>query len=290
MIEGSTDLQNGIFIAAGVFILYQTWRGWRRGVLRQAAGLGALICAYLAGFTAAKVCLPILSGRLPLPDLLIAFSLGGLVGLVVYFCVSVLAALTFKRTEHQSVGPIRWLFGAGGAALGLVYGAFLVWGIFAIIRTFGTVAEAQTSPQATQPATGRQALTSQLAKLKNSLDMGSAGAAVKATDPMPEEVYRILGKSVRLLTSEKAMAAFMEYPGAQDLITHPKVAALFSDPAVNHMAREKDFLGLMQNPAMITAINDPDLSAKLKQFEFEAALDYALEQSSNTDPLPQSEP
>src|SRR5437763_14270540 len=66
-----------VFISfAFVLILFEVLRGWRRGLPRQVARLGALVAAYFAGWFGGKFLAPLAGTFVPLPDALLSFSAG----------------------------------------------------------------------------------------------------------------------------------------------------------------------------------------------------------------------
>jgi hypothetical protein len=64
------------------------------------------------------------------------------------------------------------------------------------------------------------------------------------------------------------------------LSEHPKIVALRDDPEISEMITQRRFLDLLRNQRIIDAANDPVLAERIKKFNFQRALDYALEQNS----------
>jgi hypothetical protein len=112
--------------------------------------------------------------------------------------------ILFKRTGQQNSQPVHRIYGFAGAIVGLFFGAFALWLIVASVRAVGAVAGAQVRSQArsleagqsatlralevrrrflSEPNAGSAALATSLARLKNSLELGPFGNAVKQTDP-----------------------------------------------------------------------------------------------------------
>ena len=88
IIEGSQQWQNVIFGVAGLFMLYNVWRGWRVGVVRGVLRLAALFCAWIGGSGAAGVTGTLITFFTKEPPLL-APALAGLgVGLAIYIVIS----------------------------------------------------------------------------------------------------------------------------------------------------------------------------------------------------------
>ena len=74
------------------------------------------------------------------------------------------------------------------------------------------------------------------------------------------------------------MRKFFTFPGARELSEHPKIVALRDDPAITEMIAQGRFLDLLQNQRIIDAANDPALVDRIKKFDLQRALDYAVEQ------------
>jgi hypothetical protein len=70
---------------------------------------------------------------------------------------------------------------------------------------------------------------------------------------------------------------FLEYPGARELSEHPKIIALRNDQEISQMVSQGRLLELIQDHRIIDAANDPELHARLKKFDLNAALNYALQ-------------
>jgi len=57
------------------------------------------------------------------------------------------------------------------------------------------------------------------------------------------------------------------------------VVALRNDARVMELIASGHIFELMKNPRMIEAMNDPALQARVKKFDLERALDYALKKN-----------
>jgi len=110
---------------AALVVVLKTWHGWRLGVVRQAIGLAALGLGVGAAVIGGPLVEPFLDLSLPLPDAARTPLAGVTLGVIVYFIVTLFAAVLFKKTEHQTVGVVRLGYGFTGAVLGLVTGVVL---------------------------------------------------------------------------------------------------------------------------------------------------------------------
>jgi uncharacterized membrane protein required for colicin V production len=288
MTNGS-PLWQTIFVSfALLLILFQVVRGWRLGVVRQVVRLFALAAAYGVALFGGRMLLPILRPFLRAPDFFISIFAGAILAFAVYAAINLLGAVLFKRTGQQSAGLVRLFYGICGALLGIFFGLFSVWLVVVAIRSVGAIANAELHSPAiaqhqppsliarSQPSPTTPPMIASLAKLKNSIELGSLGQTVKAVDVVPAQTYQTLGKVGRLVSSPDSAARFLSYPGAKELTENPKIIALRNDPELIELIQQQRFLDLLQNPKLIEAMNDPTLAAQLRSFEFQKALDYAL--------------
>jgi uncharacterized membrane protein required for colicin V production len=283
-----------VFVSfAAVLILFEILRGWRRGLPRQVARLGALIAAYFAGWFASKFFGPLIGMIFKMPDALLSIIAGAVFGLLIYAVISGIGSALFRRTSQHNSLIVRILYGTGGAALGAFFGLFLVWLMVVAVRSIGSVANAEVREQANdtsvlhavdvrrrflgEASQDEAPLTTSLARLKNSLEMGVIGDAVKKVDFVPQRTYDFIEKVGTIAANPQYAERFLEYPGAKELSEHPKIIALRNDQEISQMAAQGRLLELVQDPRIIDAANDPDLRARLKKFDINAALNYATQ-------------
>ena len=294
-----------VFISFGVIlILFEVVRGWRLGLMRQITRLIALGTAYAAAFLGGSLCVPVARSFCKMPDPVLSMLCGAILALAAYALVSGIGAILFKRTSQQESGLVYLIYGFAGAILGLFFGVFLLWLTVASVRAIGALAQGQarSRPRAAahdaQDATSRAldvrrrflsesddgvpALATSLARLKNSLELGLLGSVFKGTDPISHRTYETLEKAASVLSSPERAQKFLTFPGARELSEHPKIVALRSDPEIADLIAERRFVDLLQNPRVIDAANDPVLAERVRKFDIQRALDYALEQNSST--------
>ena len=268
---------------SGLLVLVQSIRGWRSGVARQLANLIALVMAYGAAISSGRMAMPLLH-PLGYPDLLVSVIVGSLVGTVVYLALTAAGSVVFRRTDEQRLGLLRLGYGAGGSALGFLGALVTVWLSVLAIRCLGTVAQAEVNvartPEARRAGLVASPMAVELAQFKRSLDSGPTGAFLSGTDPVPQRVYLILGKIARVISNVDSMQRFVTYPGTRALSENPRIMALQRDPEITRQVVRHDFMGLLGNPKVVAAVNDPKLEGMVRSFELEKALDFAL--ASNT--------
>ena len=294
-----SPLWQAVFISfAVVFILFEVVRGWRLGLIRQLVRVAALVVAYAAAVFGGRLLVPITRPFLKMPDIVLSILAGAVLALVIYALVTSMGMVFFKRTAQQNSRLVHLIYGFAGAIVGLFFGAFALWLIVAGVRAVGTLADAQVRSQArsseagqsaalraldvrrrflSEPNRGSGALATSLARLKSSLELGLLGNAVKQTDPVPLKTYETLGKVGSIFSNPERAQKFLTFPGARELSEHPRIVALRDDPDISEMIAQGRFLDLLQNQRIIDAANDPTLADRIKKFDLQKALDYAIQ-------------
>jgi uncharacterized membrane protein required for colicin V production len=295
---GSWLWQLAFLSFAGALILFEVLRGWRNGIARQLARLGALTAAYFAAYFGGNLIVPLARPLLKMPDAVLALLGGAILGLLVYAAISGLGTMLFRRTSQHESAFLRLLYGVSGAVLGIFFGGLLAWLVVVSVRSLGAVANGQVPEQQvaqTNPAPGRalhavdarrrlsgdaQAepapLMTTLARLKNSLELGRIGDAVKKADIIPAKAYDILGKVGKVASDPEGAQRFLRFPGARELSENPRIVALREDSEIADLILQRRFLDLLQNQKIRDAANDPELVQEIKYFNLQEALDYAL--------------
>ena len=283
-----------VFVSfAAILILFEILRGWRRGLPRQVARLGALIAAYFCGWFASKFFGPLLGLFFRLPDAMLSILAGAIFALIIYAIISGIGSALFRRTDQHETLLIRLIYGSSGAVLGAFFGLFMVWLIVVGVRSIGSVANAEVREQAndstvvhavdmrrrifSESAEDEAPLTTSLARLKNSLEMGVIGNVLKKTDIVPQKTYDMIEKVGTVAANPQYAERFLEYPGAKELSEHPKIIALRNDPEISQMFAQGQLLELVQDHRIIDAANDPELRERLKKFDVNAALTFAVQ-------------
>jgi len=294
-VVAGSPLWQAIFVSfATVLILFEVVRGWRLGLLRQLVRLAALAAAYAAAFLGGRLVVPLARPILKLPDIILSVLGGAVLAFVVYALVVSIGTILFKRIGQQNSKLVRVVYALSGAVVGLFFGAFLLWMTVVSIRAIGAVADAQVRSRANSQATDVHALDGRrrfleesgeqsttlamsLARLKNSLELGTIGDAVKRTDPVRSQTYEMLGKVGSVFSNPKAAQKFLTFPGAQELSEHPKIVALRNDPEIADMIARGCVLDLLQDQRIIDAANDSMLRERIKKFDLQRALDYSIQ-------------
>ena len=284
-----------VFVSlAIVILLLEIIHGWRLVLVRQLVRIIAIIVAYSCAFFAARATIPLMHSFFKLPDPILAVLGGAILAAVLFAAINLTGTFLFRKTAQQESRFVRLIWGSTGAFLGILLGLFTIWLGFAGIRMVGSVAEARLRTHASaraqpnRPAQiqGESAVSPSpnpllvmLAKMKSSLESGKMGEAVRTVDPLPPALYRLLEKTGEVASNVQSAERFLSFPGAHEISEHPKVVALRNDPRVLELIAKGHVFELMKNERMIEAMNDPALQARVKKFDLERALDYALKKN-----------
>ncbi|MGI9114305.1 MAG: CvpA family protein [Chthoniobacterales bacterium] len=286
------------FVSVGiVVILLEMLRGWRAGLMRQLVRIIAVIAGYACAIYGGRAVLPLVRSVYKMPDLLLSIIGGVLLAFVVYAVITSLGVVLFKRTTQHGARVVRIIWGSSGALLGVFFGALFIWLVFAGVRLIGSVAAAQVHARdaltsaTMQPVWNRPlkvegkqrpprpepgALAATLAQMKESLETGTLGGAVKDIDPVPPATYRTLEKLGAVASNVESAQRFLSFPRAREIGADPKVVALRIDPEIADLIAHGRIVELLQNQRLIEAMNDPLLRERIKRFDLERALDCAL--------------
>jgi hypothetical protein len=294
---GSSVWQTVFISFAIVLILFEIVRGWRLGIMRQLARVAAVAGGYAAAYFGGDMLVPLFRLSVKMPDIAISALGGAILAVTVYGIIASLGTILFKRTAQQGSGVVRLVYGLGGALLGICFGAFFVWLVLIGIRSVGSIADAQvharqkplrnrnpSSPTAQSAPAGPtpsianfdiDSVTTLLARVKNSIEMGPVGNLVKKTDALPTGVYQTLSEAGTVLSDPETARRFLDSPGARELSEHPKIVALRNDPEITEMIAQGRFLELLRDPRVVDTMNDPKLAEQIKRFDMKKALEFA---------------
>jgi hypothetical protein len=276
--DGSEYWRNVFFALAGGWVLLSFLRGWTQGILRQLlvplAVFGALIAVILVTPTASGY----LYQNTRLPASVSALLLGFAIWLFAYNLLVFVGGIIFKRTRDQDFAIVRLVFGVGGAVVAVVYAFLQIWVMVVGIRILGRVAEDQIAVQSSRNAVS-SGLVVGLARLKNSLELGSGKVVLDQLDPVAPEAYRRLDQCTQLLANPRAIGRLLESPALRGIWENPRIRALQADPEILEAIRRGDFLSILSNPKVFALWTDPSIRALLSGDQIQAACDYAKEEA-----------
>ncbi len=274
------DIPAWIPVCAVFWLLASAWKGWTRGLVRQAVSLAALTVAIAAAFYIG----PILAPALPaigFPRFLRPLVAGGLVALLIWGIITSLSAVIFKRTDEQGVGIVRTAYGLSGAALGLLSGLLLLglgaWGV----RLAGSLADGLQTGALAKPLKKGQPVPiapdpSALTALKKTLEESPLSEWITKVDPVSPDWYPRLSKIGQVLTSQAARDRLLADPSFEAVAKNPRLLSLRDDPALQEALRSADLWTLLRSPKIQAAAADTQLLTALRLTEVDTALERAL--------------
>jgi len=256
---------------AGLILLWQIIKGWRLGLVRQIVRFAAIGAAYAAAYMGAASVVPFLK-PLGYPNFVLLGIAGAVIWLAVYLFLAGLGAILFKRTANQDLGIVWFFYGVSGALLGAVFGLVLVLVVADMVRFCGSFAEGVASN--TKKTTF---FASEMIEVKQGIEKSPAGEILKTIDPLPKRTYAMAEKFGRVLSNVEYLERFLTFPGSRELGERPDIQVLHTDPDVLAALRDGRYQDLVKNPKIVRAIDDPRTAELFRRFEWEKALDYALE-------------
>jgi hypothetical protein len=267
--------QNAILYTAALFLLWEVFAGWRRGLIRSALHFGAFVASGLLGLVVGQGVAMVVGLVFPGAAFLVGLIAGAIVAFLLLGACLFVSAFLFKRTSQQPSGPARWIFGIGGSVFGLLTGLLLLWGGISLVRTSGALA-APAAQEKDAPASTRA-----LATLKTSLEQGPLGGVVESIDILPTETYARIVRVGELSKKPDAMMRFLDDPGVQKILAHPRMQAVLNDPQVIQAAETQNYLVLIQSRTILEAATDPSLQKLVMSLDLQKALDHALPPAQN---------
>ncbi len=286
---GLTVLQIALVSLALLIITMNVWSGWQNGIVRQVLRIVAILAGYIAGYKLGPVLTPMV------PDVAVLGSaqpaiISILTGFLTYLILRFIINMLFRKTREQESALMRIIYGIGGATVGLFFSVFFLVAFLVGVRLLGTIVDAQFHVAEKRheklPDDTRTTVMKQLSKARQAIENGPVAAVVETIDPTPSSVYKTLDRVARVTSDPDAMNRFVSYPGTRQLMQHPSLKKLADDPDIQTMVQKKDYVHLMQNPKVTEMFKDDSLRTKLKTFEFNKAMDYAL----RSGPLPPAKP
>jgi len=277
-IQGSHQWQTAVFVVAAVLLLVSVVRGWGKGLMRQLVGIVAL---FAAGYLV--LCYSGLVGeflRPHLPALLLLPAAALIIWVVSFNLIALIGRLLFKRTKDCQSNSLRLIYGVGGGIIGLGYGLLFVWCMLIALKVFGQIAENQVKMQRMKNESSG-AFVLNLAKLKNSVELGSGRSALDSIDPLPSRFYRDLDQYSRVIEDPEAIQKLLEYPGFRRILESPQALEVERDPQIAADVKKGNIIGVFTNRKVIELLNDPHIQSAFTQGDLEAALNYALTSQGN---------
>jgi hypothetical protein len=277
-IEGSAQWQTAVFLIAITWILVNAVWGWGKGLMRQVTGIVALLAA---GFLVLR-CTGWMEEflRPHVPSLILLPVSAVLIWVLSFNSIVLIGRLLFKRTKDCESSLLRLIYGLGGGAIGVGYGVLFVFCVLIGVKVIGRIAENQVEiQQAKNESSG--ALILNLAKLKNSVELGSGRRVLDSLDPFPSRFYRELDQYSRVIADPEAIQKLLEYPGFRLILESPQILEIERDPEIIADVQRGNILGVFTNRKVVTLLSDPQIRSVFNEGDLDAALNYALTSRGN---------
>lgn len=278
----AANIWDGAFtILALLFLVYQTWRGWRMGIVRAGLRLLALVASGLIGWYGGVLVARIAATTFPGVEYIAGVVVGLALALTIYVSLTILSFLFFKKTRDNTSSVVRWTYGFGGAIMGFFVGLVFIWAAVSGVRALGGIAAAREESGQGNATSGA------LTRMRESVEGEGAGGFLRMADPVPDSMYETIAKFSRVTSDPDAMARMVEYPEISELLTHPKFIALAEDPDIQRAAQSRNVVSIMLHPKLLDLATDPEIIATARKIDLAAALSFAL-QENDPPSLPQS--
>lgn len=255
-------------LALAVALLIQGARGgYRRGPIRQLAGVLALLISVVIG---ALLGPPL--GLWLFADSLVPWALRETAGALATSAVAWLVALAVlwrlgrrPKGAEEAENPV--LGAIVGCWTGLLNAGLLVLALTAWAGAEETLLDAPTAARTTA-VRGREALA----------ELPGLGR-LHGYSPWPGPWARLVQKSRRVLADPEASRHLMEQEPIRALASHPTFYTAWGDPEVKRLLRQGDFMGTAQHPKVRPLLNDENFQRQLLQLDLESAMDKALKKN-----------
>lgn len=276
---GLTLLQFSLVSLFLLIIVMNVMAGWNNGVVRQIFRLIALVLAYVAGATLGPTIAPLAplgamegAARTTTASILLGFA--------VYMILRLIINMVFRKTREQESSVMRLIYGSGGALIGLLTSVIFLLVVIVGLRMIGTVAEARAKVLAKRGEKPEESVANAMGnyaiQARQALENGPLALILDTVDPTPKAVYQNMANLACVVSDPVAMNRLGDYPGTRRLTAHPALATAVEDPEVMRFIEKKSWVELMTHPKVGALFKDESFQAELKNYEFGKALEFAL--------------
>ncbi|MFT4549520.1 MAG: hypothetical protein ACI9UA_001020 [Pseudoalteromonas tetraodonis] len=278
----SSDLLNGLLpfpvsfttLALILFIIIAAI-GFVRGVLRMIFGAIALAIGSIAAYFTYQNA-PLFFER---PRVILIVSI--VAGLVVYLLARKLILGILLR---PLLGKHRGVMGGKGALVSIIPAAFLIWTLANGFRLSGTMMEMEQTEKNVTAAEGEKIEDGWIAHLRGAMDNDWLASFLAKIDPFVERGKAALVQILISSKDEGAPDAIASYDkDAAEVIRHPAIQKLKSDPEIRQLIDNGEYVQLLQHPKVREAAKNNRITDKLKSIDIGATLEKALYSSQGKD-------
>lgn len=278
-VPASRFVQIALTLAFFALMFATSRRGYWRGPARQIAPLCAfMISAVVAYFLGAPF------GHAWLGYAGVPWILRGICGQVLLCLFIWIPVFSFfwrkgrKQVSEKTGEPEHPVLGAlVGCWTGIFWGALAAF----CIASVGTVGETYLAvrPGAERSFVGRLLYAGAVAK--NSLALYPGLRFFATWSPLPDSIFRLVGKTLDVLSSRRAQQRLLEMPEIRSLLTDPAVYPVLSAPDIQEMINRRDADALLSDERIRRMIYDENFQRRLAETDLEPLLDYALSGDGN---------
>jgi hypothetical protein len=213
--------------------------------------------------------------RPQVPSLFLLPVSAALIWILSFNTIILVGRLLFKRTREYESPLLRLISGFGGGIIGLCYGLLFVWCVVIGLKVIGRIAVNQVEIQREKNESSGVFMIN-LAKLRNSMQLGYGRGLMDLVDPFPRSFYLQLDQYSQVVEDPEALRRLLEYPGFRRLWESPRILELERDPEIVADAQSGNLVGILANRKVQTLLDDSDIRNAVTPGDLEAALSYAL--------------
>ncbi|MBK8477388.1 MAG: CvpA family protein [Opitutaceae bacterium] len=271
-----------IWISLAAVLLF-IFIGYRRGILRILALIGALLLAGLAAIPLGASLLPLVQRAGFIPRALMPIAAPLAAGLVVFIVLSGVASWLLSRRElgreAQKLPRMEPWEKLGGAVLGGLWGCTLVVLVLTGLHLLGRVDQelaqatgetqkaeaAESVPAANTPRNAYQQLNQQI-------DASPLATIVQQVNPAEERVAKVFGNLAKVTSDPVLLEHLRTHPSIARLTNLPQLKAVAQDPEIQRLLRERQYYALLDDPKLAGLLEDKALVEECRKVDLEAVL------------------
>jgi len=256
----------GTIVVILLFFLL-AYRGWRRGIVCQGLSLCALAVACGVGFWAYQWGGEGIVNFFQIPRVFGSGVIAVFLGLMAYLCITIPAAIFFKKTSQQT-GIIRFFYGAGGAVCGIAWGV-LLWAFFALPASFHPEKDNGRKPFSKAGFFRQPPAPSTITHAK-----------IADFEQSTHSLYETFRKISRVVSNEHALIRFFQYPDVRKVMETKAVSELMKTPQFAEAVSSRNISAILFNGKLYQTLRDPEVEQAIQKIHCKKALDYALSPTS----------
>ncbi len=270
-----------IWISLAAVLLF-IFIGYRRGILRILALIGALLLAGLAAIPLGALLLPLVQRAGFIPRALMPVAAPLAAGLVVFIVLSGVASWLLSRRElgreAQKLPRSEPWEKLGGAVLGGLWGCTLVVLVVTGLHLLGRVdqeltlatgetqkAEAAESVPAAPPRNAYQQFNQQI-------DASPLASIVQQVNPSEERISKVFGSLAKVTSDPVLLERFRTHPSIARLTDLPQLKAVAQDPEIQGLLQNRQYYALLDDPKLAALLQDKALVEECRKVDLETVL------------------